>query len=97
METQQYEIECGRCGETRLEWLSADEARRLADATGPVWQQCEHCGRTTGWIRATSGTGAMNGQRRTPRGQERVATEAERNEVNRLLHQPDLRPSEAEQ
>jgi hypothetical protein len=98
MKKEQYEIECGRCGETRLELLSADEARLICDATGPVWQQCAHCGRMTGWIRATHGTGAdeVNRKRLTPRGQERVATESERDEVTRMLLQSELRLTEAE-
>ncbi|HWC76236.1 MAG TPA: hypothetical protein VG778_02180 [Blastocatellia bacterium] len=52
MESRQYEIECGRCGESRPELLTGDEANGIVDRTSPVYRLCERCGRTTGWIKA---------------------------------------------
>jgi hypothetical protein len=95
MKKKQYEIECGRCGETRLEMLTGEEAQILIDGVGPVYQQCERCGRLTGWIRAASrettrerrGTSAREAapEYPTPHGQERLATRNERDEINEML------------
>src|SRR2546425_919172 len=98
MEKEQYEIECGRCRATRLEFLTEVEARAISDGIGPVYRQCERCGRMTGWIaarveraetqpgmtRRPSASGQI-AERLIPRGQERMATQSECDEVNAML------------
>ena len=104
MERQPYEIECGRCGETRLEFLTEGEARDISDGVGPAYRQCERCGKVTGWIEASAkhaATGEMKQclRQRPPasgqpaeglvsRGQERMATQSERDRVDAMLHRP---------
>lgn len=105
METRQYEIECGRCGETRLEVLTEAEARAIGDGIGPASRQCERCGKTTGWIKARRKSASTDeavrrsthresavgpsAERLVQRGQERMATQSERDEVAAILHRPD--------
>jgi hypothetical protein len=105
MERQQYQIECGRCGETRLEFLTEQEARVVSDAIGPAYRQCERCGKVTGWIEARSqcagaeetrveaayqpSANAQTAERPVPRGQERVATQCEREQVKAMLQRSD--------
>ena|ERR1051326_5748710 len=99
MEQQQYEIECGRCGETRLECLTEEEARVTSDGIGPAYRNCERCGKVTGWIKAGSkhaerkeagsGAGAQTAGKLVPCGEERIATSSERDEVNAKLRRPD--------
>ncbi len=101
MKKQQHTIECGRCGETRVEYLTQEEARMLDDATGPIYRQCERCGKTTGWINSARPTAAMSepmpvpikdkslndrlSESRPLKGQERMATQAERDSVNSMV------------
>ncbi|MBL8169274.1 MAG: hypothetical protein JNJ50_14045 [Acidobacteria bacterium] len=100
MEEQLFEMECGRCGETRLEPLTESESRTVADGVGPVYRQCLRCERTTGWIASRvlaanglSGQAAQSSIRtgqidpRVPQGQERLASESELDEMNDLLQE----------
>lgn len=97
MEPQQYEIECGRCGETSLEFLTETEAMTTSDGIGPAYRPCARCGKVTGWIQARSKraeraeTGSVanaeTAEKLVPCGQERMATSSERDEVNALLEQ----------
>lgn len=100
MKKQQHTIECGRCGETRVEYLTEEESRMLNDATGPIYRQCERCGKTTGWINSSrpvtamrastpvlmqnQSVGARPSENRPLNGQERMATQAERDSVNSM-------------
>ena len=100
MKKNQHTIECGRCGETRVDYLTQEEARMLDDATGPIYRQCERCGKTTGWINSTRPTAAMPetmpdpikvkslndrvSESRPLKGQERMATQDERDSVNSM-------------
>src|SRR5438128_1629977 len=100
---QQYEIECVRCGETTLECLTEEEVRVTSDGIGPVYRPCGRCGKVTGWIKATSKhaeaeergsaqqpvTNAQTVKSLVPRGEERLATSSERDEVNARLRRPD--------
>jgi hypothetical protein len=108
---QQDEIECGRCGEIRLEILSEKDLRLITEGTGPVYRECEKCGKTTGWIKATAGTdltsrtnsavvnpqSASDPAQRTPAGQERMASRSERREVNKLTLRPEAQINAADQ
>ncbi len=103
MAKQEYEIECGRCGETRCESLSEDDARLINEGTGPVYYECERCGKMTGWMKATkpgpqkSEENHLTTQSQSPgsqvqepqilNGQERMASRPERHQVNELLRQ----------
>ncbi len=113
IEKQQYEIECGRCGETRLEFLSEQDIRLINEGTGPVYRECEKCGKTTGWIKAaaapdlTSRTtlavvnprsaSGQDQEPRTPSGQERMASRSERREVTKLMHRPEAQINSVDQ
>jgi|GEM_PF-2676203 len=108
MKKRQYEIECGRCGETRLEFLTEGEARAIADGVGPAYRPCERCGKMTGWIEARGKRASIEGTRNyptaqqsarnqaaegsVPRGQERMATQSERDEVDEMLRRPEAVP-----
>ena len=99
MEQRQYEIECVRCGETKLEFLTEAEARVTSDGIGPAYRHCERCGKVTGWIKARStqaereeagsGVSAQAAGMLVPRGEERMATSSERDEVNAILRSSD--------
>jgi hypothetical protein len=99
MEQQRCEIECGRCGETRLEFLSEEERRVTSEGSERVYRPCERCRKVTGWSKTRSQRAAeigpvmalrpMVAKRLVPRGQERMATTSERDEVNSLLHRSD--------
>ncbi len=68
-----------------------------APLIGPAYRQCERCGKVTGWIKARSKPAAETGlaqrplvstqvaERLVPRGQERMVTPSERDEVNSIL------------
>lgn len=105
MKKQQQAIECGRCGETRMESLTEEEAGELRDATGPIYRQCARCEKTTGWISSARPSAAAKdpmlcqtprqiqnqstnkraADNQAPKGQERMATQAERDSVNSLV------------
>lgn len=105
MEKQPYEIECSRCGETGLELLAEAEARGIRDGIAPVFKQCQRCGEMTGWVEARGGwasTGEVNNRpmpqpsaggraagQLVPHGQERMATQSERDEVNEVLRRSE--------
>jgi hypothetical protein len=102
VERRKYEIECGRCGEAGLEFLTEEEVRVIGDGTGPAYRQCERCGKMTGWI-AASGHGTPRGAAKqgpiqttgrppespTPHGQERMATQSERDQMKAMLRRPE--------
>src|SRR4030095_4157782 len=91
-----------RCGKTRSEILTAEEAKTLTDGFGPVYRRCDHCEKTTEWIEAVAERDAAEGAKEHPsgarstyrssndrpvaQGQERLATESERDEVNAMLY-----------
>lgn len=98
---QQQTIECGRCGQTRLESLTKEEAAKLNDAIEPIYRHCQQCEKTTGWIRSTHSsaptkeTRPRSGKRQSAgraaenwplKGQERMATQAERDQVNSMVY-----------
>ncbi len=102
MEEQKLQIECGRCGETMSEILTEDEARKIKDGIGPVYRHCDRCEKTTGWIEAAAkrnateelnrgkagarSTSGSSDDRPVAHGQERLATIAERDEVDAILY-----------
>jgi hypothetical protein len=51
MQECQWTIECARCGATKLESITGDEARGMMEETRPIYRSCERCERTTGWIK----------------------------------------------
>lgn len=84
-----------------MESLTEEEARTLHDATAPIYRQCGRCEKTTGWIgsarplagaeepvfHATQGQ-PMNGlatEDRLLKSQKRMATQAERDQVNSMM------------
>jgi hypothetical protein len=101
MKKQQRMIECGRCGETRQEFLTQEEMEKLNDAIGPIYRQCGRCERMTGWIGSARPSVATKEPRPGPlqnrpvnglaaegqprNGQKRMATQAERDEVNSMV------------
>ncbi len=103
MKNQKLQIECGRCGFSRSEILTGEEARILKDGIGPVYRQCDKCEKTTGWIEtavkhttdaakqqpvgAQSKSGS-NKDRPVAHGQERLATATERDEIDAMLDEP---------
>lgn len=106
MEVQKFKIECGRCGETKSEILTEEEARTIQHAVGPVYRNCVRCERTTGWIEAAARRkakgklklrtamarppGESSNDRPVAHGQERLATASERDEVDAMLYKPDV-------
>lgn len=101
MKKQQHTIECGRCGETRQEFLTEEETKKLNDVAGPIYRDCAGCGKTTGWIGSAHPpvatkepilslvqnppvNGRTNGSQPL-KGQERMATQDERDDVNSML------------
>ena len=102
MQIQQQTLECVRCGVTREDLLTEEEAERLNSATGPVYRDCAQCEKTTGWISSArspvaakelswhqsqpqiGGGKSIGGQ--TIKGQERMATQAERDTVDSMVH-----------
>lgn len=104
-----HAIECGRCGESRLESLTEEEAKKLRDAIEPIYRQCARCEKTTGWIGSAeapaggrelmpqraqnqSENGGAAADRPSRKGHERMATQAERDNVNSMVHNnaPDV-------
>lgn len=106
MVTHILQIECGRCGETMSEILTEEEVKTVKDGVGPVYRHCGHCKKTTGWIEAAaerdatgrakqhpSGARSISGssnERPVAHGQERLATETERDEINDMVYKPDV-------
>lgn len=95
MKKQEYTIECGRCGESRREFLSVEEAGKLSDGVEPIYRECERCEKTTGWISSACQSPASEepasrplppAQNQPLKGQERMATQAERDNVNSIVH-----------
>jgi hypothetical protein len=100
MQIQQQTIECVRCGLTREDLLTEEESEKLTAAVGPIHRHCAQCGTMTGWIssrRSPGGTkkspphpsptqtgGGSSTDGPTLKGQERMATQAERDHVNSL-------------
>jgi hypothetical protein len=97
-------IECGRCGETRLESLAKSEARAVSDAIGPLSRYCAQCGSTTGWLTwrrklndELSNPPTHHGVRRIPvqpvlAGQERLAIQSELDAISEILQQHKAAP-----
>ncbi len=101
MKKQQHTIECGRCGETRQESLAEEEAKKLNDVAGPIYRDCVGCGKTTGWISSPHSVvetrepmlrlvqnPPVNGRAtgsQPLKGQERMATQDERDNVNSMV------------
>jgi hypothetical protein len=106
MQTEQQTIECAidcvRCGMTREDLLTEEEAERLNAAIGPIYRDCTQCEKTTGWIRSARSpvaakelpwhqslpqpVGGKGTESQTINGQERMATQAERDTVNSMVH-----------
>jgi hypothetical protein len=79
-------IECGRCGETRLDPLADGKASAVSDAIGPLMQYCPRCGSTTGWLpwRRRSNDELLNPSK-VLAGQERLATQSELAAISEML------------
>jgi hypothetical protein len=103
-------IECIRCGETRMELLSASETQALSDAVSSLSRYCAQCGSTTGWVRgrgrlkaellnqSTHKDGVRTAARPIPAGQERLASQSELNAITELLQQRKaMRPGGADE
>jgi hypothetical protein len=103
-------IECGRCGETRLESLAKSEARVASDTIGPLSRYCTQCGSTTGWLTwrrklndELSNPPTHQGVRRVPAqpvpsGQERLASQSELDAISEILQQRKaVRPGRADE
>ncbi len=92
-------IECGRCGETRLETLAEGEAMALGGDIDSLSRYCAQCGSTTGWLTwqrklndELSNPPTHEGVRRiaarpVPAGQERLASRSELDAINEILQQ----------
>jgi hypothetical protein len=51
MQEYRWTIECARCGATKLELITGDEAKGMTEETRPIYRPCEGCQRTTAWIK----------------------------------------------
>lgn len=51
MQEHRWTIECARCGATKLELITGDEAKGMTEETRPIYRSCEGCQRTTAWIK----------------------------------------------
>jgi hypothetical protein len=87
---------------TRQDALTEEEAEKLNAAIGPIYRDCAQCEKTTGWINSARSpiapmdlqwhqsqprTGGGKGiESQTIKGQERMATQAERDTVNSMVH-----------
>jgi hypothetical protein len=92
-----FMIECGRCGETRLETLAESEAMAVSDAIDPLSRYCAQCGSTTSWLtwRQRSNDELSNpsthkgigriAARPVPAGQERLANQSELEAISEIL------------
>lgn len=92
-------IECGMCGETRLESLAEAEIRDVSDASRPLSRFCGQCGSTTGWVAwrerlnaellnsSTHNGGGKTTVRPVPAGQERLASQLELDSIGEFLQQ----------
>ncbi len=54
---RQFKIECGRCGATKTESVTKQEAQGITDRLGPVYRPCQQCEKITGWILAKDQSG----------------------------------------
>ena len=54
MQEHRWAIECARCGATKLELITGDEAKGMTEETRPIYRPCERCERTTAWIKVKS-------------------------------------------
>ena len=102
MQIQQQTIECVRCGMTREDLLTEEEAERLTAAIGPIYRDCRQCEKTTGWVSSAPSPvaakelpwhqsqpqieGGKSIGSQTIKGQERMATQAERDTVDSMVH-----------
>ncbi len=96
MQIQQRTIECVRCGLVREDLLTEEETENVIAAVGPIYRYCAQCATTTGWIgsgqtkKASSSTSQSRSgsDPRSPilKGQERMATQAERDHVDAMAH-----------
>ena len=91
-----FAIECVRCVETRLELLTEVELLSISDGIGPVYRYCAQCDRMTGWA---AGLGILNAnlsdpsrpgfgwniKRPVPAGQERLARQAEIDDIGKRM------------
>jgi hypothetical protein len=110
MSANLFIIECGRCGETRLELLAESEARAFSNAIGSHLRYCAQCGRTTRWLTwrrrlndelsnppTHKGVGRIVA-RPVPAGQERLASQSELDAISEILQQrKTARPSRADE
>jgi len=99
MSANLFIIECGRCGETRLELLPESEARNASNAIGFLSRHCAHCGSTTRWLTwrrrlndELSNPSTHEGVGRiaalpVPAGQERLASQSELVAISEILQQ----------
>lgn len=101
MKKLQQAIKCESCGETRLELLMEEDVRACNDMRGPIYRDCIRCGKITGWIVRLRQSATTNTtipisfqskfesiqlvERYTINGQERIATQAERDKVNSMV------------
>ena len=96
MQIQRQTIECVRCGLAGEDLLTEEETEKLVAAVGPIYRYCEQCATTTGWIGSESLPARMENSplpqsragsgTRSPilKGQERMATQAERDHVDSM-------------
>lgn len=92
MRIQRQTIECVRCGLAREDLLTEEETEKLIAVVEPIYRYCEQCATTTGWIggkplpprtehdplpQSRVGSGTQSGQ-------ERMATQAERDHVDSM-------------
>jgi hypothetical protein len=99
MSTNLFIIECGRCGETRLELLAESEARAASSAIGSLSRYCRQCRSTTRWLTwqrrlndELSNPSTHKGAcrivaRPVPAGQERLASQSELNAISEIIQQ----------
>ena len=99
MKTTQQALECSECGEVRLELLTEEDAAMLQDIDGAIYRTCVRCGKNTGWVGAIclpdqandTFANSLNHQNvriddnHIVKGQERMATQAERDNVNSMV------------
>ena len=101
MKTTQQALGCSECGEIRLELLTEEDAATLQDIAGTINRACVRCGKSTGWgVTDYLPVQAKNTLPRPLqvqlesvriaddhiiKGQERMATQAERDNVNSMV------------
>ncbi|MBS1787069.1 MAG: hypothetical protein JST85_05070 [Acidobacteria bacterium] len=101
MKKLQQAIKCESCGDSRLALLMSGDAKAFNDVAGPIYRDCIRCGKITGWTvglrqsATTSNASSISFQSKfesiqvvdsyTINGQERIATQAERDKVNLMV------------